>query len=429
MKKLFGLVLVAVALTLVGFRYFQPAGAEKPKFRTLPVIRDKLDIDVSAAGMVEPVEIVDVGAQILGIIKKFGPDPNQPTGTIDHRSRVKEGQLLAVIDDAPYQAEKAKAEANQRLAEADLIHARAVRDQKERDFGRAKQLKGTISQAEYETAESDLKVAEADLGSTMAKLKLAEIATEQAKINLGYTKILSPVTGEIIDRKVNVGQTVITGLAAPSLFLIAKDLARMRVEAAVNEADIGDIHEGQSVSFTVDAYRDRTYRGKVEQRRGNATMVNNVVTYPVVVGVDNADGSLLPYMTAKLKFEVAHRSDVLLVPNQALRWRPTWVQVSPAARTRLKQPTARPTVGGEKAAKDEDDEDDGEPKVETDGGAVWIVADDGLVRPVAVQAGLTDGLNTEIRQGDLKPKTQVVIGAPKAAKPDFVSSFIMQVVK
>jgi HlyD family secretion protein len=259
-----------------------------------------------------------------------------------------------------------------------------------------------------------------------AKREQAEIVARQAEINLGYTTIQAPVDGVVIDRRVNVGQTVVAGLNAPSLFLLAKDLRQMLVWAAVNEADIGDIQIGQKVTFKVDAYRDRTFSGVVSQIRLNASLMQNVVTYGVVIDVENTDELLLPYMTAKVQFEVARRPESLLVPNQALRWRPTWEQVTPVARAGLTQPT------GERTQRNPDDLEsdvDAAPRVEVEEPTVWVLADDGLTRPVAVSTGMTDGLDTEITEGDLAVGAVVVVNEVRKAKPDFVSSFIDKVTK
>jgi HlyD family secretion protein len=198
----------------------------------------------------------------------------------------------------------------------------------------------------------------------------------------------------------------------------------MRVWAAVNEADIGDIRLGQPVTFKVDAYRERTYSGKVSQIRLNAAMVQNVVTYGVVVEVDNLDGTLLPYMTAKLQFEVARRSQVLLVPNQAMRWQPGWGEVSPSLRADLRaQATTVTSAGSEEGAADEGAGD----KVDLGTPVVWIRGDDGFVRPAKVRVGLSDGLSTEIVDGELKEGMRVALKVVRATKADFVKSFISQV--
>jgi HlyD family secretion protein len=337
---------------------------------------------------------------------------------------VKEGDVLAQLDDLPHRAELDKAQALLKLAEAEVKRASIRLAQSQRDVHRAEQLRETISVGERETIQAEFEIAQADLAMAEARREQAKVAARQADINLAYTTIRAPVDGVVIDRRVNVGQTVVAGLNAPSLFLLAKDLRQMIVWAAVNEADIGDIHIGQKVTFQVDAYRERTCAGKVSQIRLNASLMQNVVTYGVVIDVENTDGVLLPYMTAKLQFEVARRSGVLLVPNQALRWQPTWEQVSPAARAGLTQPTA------DKARKQDDDtglEEDAEPRVEADGPTVWGIAGDGLVRPVTLQTGLTDGIMTEVTGGDLAENAAVVVNAPRKAKPDFVSSFIDQI--
>ncbi len=425
MKTILSLLILAAVAAIVSFSLWPGGLREPPEFRTLPVVRGDLLIAVSATGTVEPLETVDVGAQIVGSIRSFGPDAARPGKTIDYRSQVKAGDVLAQLDDLPHRAELDKAQALLKLAEAEVKRAIVRRDQAERDVRRAEQLRDTISVGEEEGIRAEFEIAKADLAMAEARREQARVAARQAEINLGYTTIKAPVDGVVIDRRVNVGQTVVAGLNAPSLFLLAKDLRQMIVWAAVNEADIGDIHIGQKVTFQVDAYRERTFTGKVSQIRLNASLMQNVVTYGVVIDVENTDGVLLPYMTAKLQFEVARRSGVLLVPNQALRWQPTWEQVSPAARAGLKQPTA------ETARKQEEDdtglEDDSEPRVEAEGPTVWVIAKDGLVRPVTLQTGLTDGIMTEVTGGDLAENAAVVVNAPRKAKPDFVSSFIDQI--
>lgn len=423
MKKLLLLLVVIAGAGWAGYRYLLAGPAEKPEFRTLPIVRGDLRIGVSATGTVEPVQVIDVGAQIIGSIKSFGPDADRPGKTIDYRSRVRQGDVLAQLDDLPHKAELDKAVASLTLAEAEMKASRARCDQAQREFQRAAKLRDTNALAEYERAMSDHEIAAADLAMAEARVEQAKIIKKQAEINLDYTIIRSPVDGVIIDRRVNVGQTVVAGLNAPSLFLLAKDLSHMLVWAAVNEADIGEIEVGQKVTFKVDAYRDREFTGKVAQVRLNASVLQNVVTYGVVVDVDNPDAKLLPYMTAKLEFEVARRSDVLLVPNQALRWRPTLEQVTPSLRAGMPAPVARKPKEGEKA-----ESETLEPTVDMGVPTVWVCGEDGLVRPVEVKVGLSDGIVTELLGDGWKPQDQVVINAVREAKPDFVSSFVSKVV-
>jgi HlyD family secretion protein len=426
MKKILFALISVPLVCFLGYRIWIGASGDRPQFRVLEVMRGDLMIGVSATGTVEPVQIIDVGAQIVGMVKSFGPDANRPGKTIDYNSRVRENDVLAQLDDRPHRVELEKAVAGLRLAEAEVKESRAHREQAERSFHRAERLRTTNSEAEFETAVSQYEIAQAELAMSEAKVEQAKSAKKQAEINLDYTTIRSPVNGTVIARRVNVGQTVVAGLNAPSLFLLARDLSRMQVWAAVNEADISEVHVGQKVTFKVDAYRDQVFTGKVSQIRLDASMVSSVVTYGVVVDADNTDGKLMPYMTAKLQFEVARRSDVPLIPDQALRWRPTWEQISPSARAGLSPPAPRKAQSTEEQ---EGESETDEPTVDVATPTVWVRADDGLVRPVPVKLGLSDGIVTELTGGDLHVKDEVVIHAVRAAKPDFVSSFVNKVIK
>ncbi len=415
MKTIFGLLVLVVACTLLGAWYWTSGGDKGPEFRTLPVEREELLIAISATGTVEPVEVVDVGAQIVGRISSFGPDPESERGTVDFGSKVREGELLAQLDDSSVRAELDKADASVKLAKADLAGTRARLEQTKQDFERAERLRNTNSEREYETAFAQYEIAQADVEIGLARVEQAKITKQEVEINLGYTTITAPIDGVVIDRRVNVGQTVVVGLNAPSLFLLARDLSRLQVLAAVNEADIGEISVGQNVTFRVDAYRETTFAGKVSQVRLNASMSHNVVTYDVVVDIDNTDGKLLPYMTANLQFEVARRSDVILIPNQALRWHPTPEQITPSARDAFSLETA----------------DDGTEKttVAIDSPTVWVRADDGLVRPVPVTVGLSDGMVSENTGAEVQPGSVVVVSVKREATRDFVSSFISRVTR
>jgi HlyD family secretion protein len=428
-KSLFFLLVAALAVSM-GVYWWRSASADRPEFRTLPVNRGDLLLAVSATGTVEPVETIDVGARIPGMIKNFGPDPNEPGKTITHNSRVKEGDVLAQLDDAPATADLEKAVANVKLSKGELARAEARYKQAESAYHRAERLRdrnqdsrhlvNAISDTDYENAVAMHAMTKSEVEIAAGKLDLAEAMKKEADIQLQYTVIRSPVDGVVIDRRVNVGQTVVASFNAPSLFLLAKDLSHLSVRAAVNEADIGDIRVGQPVTFKVDSCRDQEFKGSVSKILLNASYSSSVVMFDVQVDVDNTDQKLLPYVTAKLQFEVARRTDVLLVSNQALRWQPTLSQVSPSARRALPQSALRPAA--------DTFVEEGEPKVELDSPTVWGVAADGFVRPIQVQTGLSDGINTEVTGGDLKPNTQIVINAVREAQPDFVKSFISQVV-
>jgi HlyD family secretion protein len=282
-----------------------------------------------------------------------------------------------------------------------------------------------LAKANFEVAKSNVEVGEATLAQAQAALNLSET-------NLSYTTIKSPVKGTIIDRRVNVGQTVVSSLNSPSLFLIAKDLRQIQVWASVNEADIGRLKVGMPVNFTVDAFPNDVFRGKIAQIRLNATMTQNVVTYTVVIATDNADMKLLPYLTADLKFEVDNRKDVLLVPNSALRWQPTSAdQIAPDARELAESPPkgrGKDAASGDRSAS-ADKGDKGEttaeqasgaapsssakPKRErTQQGTLWV-KDGDYVRPVRVQVGATDSALTEVSGADLADGTEVVVGENK----------------
>jgi HlyD family secretion protein len=239
-----------------------------------------------------------------------------------------------------------------------------------------------------------------------AAVEVAQALLNTAKINLDYCTIKSPVKGVIVDRRVNIGQTVVSSLSAPSLFLLAKDLRRIQVWASVNEADIGHLKTGQHVTFSVDAFPGTKFEGKILQIRLNATMNQNVITYTVVVETDNSDGKLLPYMTANLDFEIDRHPNALRVPNAALRWQPAPQQVAPDARADFLK-SQRAASGAPSAAQATKPTD--KAKDSHDRGRVWI-EDGEFVRPVKVRIGLSDGVMTEITGGDLADNTPVVIG-------------------
>jgi len=254
----------------------------------------------------------------------------------------------------------------------------------------------------YEIAKANVKVGQAALAQAKNAVAQAEAALRKARQNLDYCTIISPVKGVIIDRRVNIGQTVVSSLNAPSLFLIAKDLKRLQVWASVNEADIGNIRPGQPVTFTVDAYPGETFEGEVGKVRLNATMTQNVVTYTVEVNTDNSDGKLIPYLTANLKFMVAERQNILMVPNAALRWTPQPDQIAPAARQVLKE-RKRKNPGGQGGSGGK--EDKGRPRR----GVIWLTQGK-YVKPVKVSLGLSDGSLTEVQNPELKEGMQVVVG-------------------
>ena len=387
-----------------------PGGSSDARsFKVASIERGELRVAISATGTLEPEEVIDVGAQVAGKIQEFGRDPASGE-VIDYGSPVEEGAVLARIDPALFEQEvnlakamyaKAQARLHQSQSEikatesavvrseAVLAQTRAKLELADRDFARTRRLYETkvITDEQFDLHQSTVDTNRAAVLSDEATIVQSKIAVEKAKAaaeeaeadlqsadatlkraqqNLQYTTIRAPIKGVIIDRRVNIGQTVVASLNAPSLFLIAKDLRRLQVWASVNEADIGRLAPGQRVTFNVDAFPNETFTGQVKQIRLNASMTQNVVTYTVVVDVENEGNKLLPYLTANVKFEVAQRDNALLVPNAALNWKPRRELI----------------VESQREAKS--------PK-----SAVWV-RDGRFVRAVPVKALDSDGTRTEI---------------------------------
>ncbi len=400
-----GAVLLSTAV-IAGGAWLALRHVEAPveAYAMVPVTRGDLLSTINATGTLEPEEVIDVGAQVAGQITSFGKDENGKP--IDYGSAVKAGTVLAQIDPALYasaaqeaRASLAQAQANVQRAEADLGQLKARLQQADSDWARAQELgpSNALAQssydgyrAAYDIARANVAVGDATLAQSKGALLEAQAALDHAQRNLGYCTIASPVQGVIIDRRVNIGQTVVASLNAPSLFLIAKDLRRMQVWVSVNEADIGSIHAGEPATFTVDAMPGRTFHGQVGKIRLNASMTQNVVIYTVEVNTDNSSGALLPYLTANVVFQVAKRSNVLLVPNAALRWNPPQGQSAPAAR--------RPAPGGEPSGP---------------GGTLWVRSSTGL-QPIEVRTGLSDGRMTEIQGAGVRQGLEVVMGIEQA---------------
>jgi HlyD family secretion protein len=431
-KRLIKRILVAaVVLGLVALAvtwYFKRGNAQTATFRTDQVTRGDLLVSIRATGTVEPEEVINVGAQVAGQILYFGKDANGKT--VDYGSPVEAETLLAKIDDSLYAAEEAQAQAQVQSAhaalqraEADLEQLKSKLNQAERDWQRAQKLGPSEALAQstydayrsaYDTAMANVAVGRAAILQAKASVAQAEAVLRRAQRNLGYCTIKSPVKGVIVDRRVNIGQTVVASLNAPSLFLIAKDLKRMQVWVAVNEADIGKIHPGLPVTFTVDAFPGETFRGEVGKVRLNASMTQNVVTYTVEIVTDNSSGRLLPYLTANVQFELDRRSNVLTVPNAALRWRPTSEQVSPGFREAFEKLNAR-------KGRPEDGSSSPSKSAGPNRAALWA-PDGNYVKPIRVQAGMTDGAFTEVQGEGLTEGMQIVTGVQSQTNKEDVAT-------
>jgi HlyD family secretion protein len=429
---------VMVALILLGLvggvaAWYFHRDSEPTTFRTARVARGDLLVSISATGTLQPEEVIDVGAQVAGQIVAFGKDADGKT--VDYGSHVDVGTVLAQIDDSLYQAQAAEADAQIRqahaglqVASANLEQAKARLDQAQRDWERAQKLgpSEALAQASYdsyrsayEVAQASVAVSEATILQAQATVAQAEAAGRRAHRNLDYTTIRSPVKGVIIDRRVNTGQTVVASLNAPSLFLLAKDLTRMQVWVAVNEADIGRIQPGQPVIFTVDAFPGQRLQGEVGKVRLNASMTQNVVTYTVEIVTENPSGRLLPYLTANVQFELDRRQNVLMVPNAALRWTPSADQIAPPARnpSAAQAEDTRRNGSGNPHPRSAPDSDTGR-------GTLWII-EGRYVRPIPVRTGPSDGAMTEIWGSDLTEGQEIVLGVQTrtAAATDATNPF------
>jgi len=390
MKKIFRSPLALTAITAVVIAagiafYWQHAEDATPQYRTQTVEKGDISQTVSANGTINPVTLVSVGTQVSGTVKKL---------YVDFNSKVQKGQILLELDDALLAAQLKQSEANVQNAQASLDLATANEKRTRNLFA-----------LEY-VAQQDLDTAVQAKKSAAAQLQSARAQLEKDRANLAYSVIRSPVSGVVVDREVDVGQTVAASLQTPTLFKIAQDLSKMQIDTNFAEADIGGIRVGQAVRFTVDAFENQGFRGEVKQIRLNPTTVSNVVTYDVVVNVDNPEKILLPGMTAYVNIAVAERKDVLMVPNAALRYKPanSEIQKLPANPGSDAQNSGASRPGGSPG---------GKPKRDAFSGKVYVL-ENGKLKPVSVTLGITDNRNTEIAGGELKAGDQIVIGEAQA---------------
>ncbi|KGQ18412.1 RND family efflux transporter MFP subunit [Lysobacter dokdonensis DS-58] len=310
------ITLALVALVGAGWWWTQrKAEAAEGAFRTAAVERGDIRVAISATGTLSAISTVDVGSQISG----------QVTGVlVDFNDRVRKDQVIARIDPSTYQAQIAQGSAQISSARANLETARATLANAEVDYQRKADLATTqlIARSDLDLAKAARAQARAQVAAAQAQITQQQASTQTSQLNLERTVIRSPVDGVVLTRSIEPGQTVAASLQAPVLFQIAEDLSKMEIVLQIDEADIGQVKAGQAVGFTVDAFPDRTFRGTVQQVRLSATNTNNVITYPVVVSVDNKDEVLLPGMTANAEIEVSRRDDILKLPNAALRFKP-----------------------------------------------------------------------------------------------------------
>ncbi len=391
----------AVVLAGLGLWYFLRGGSggeEAGKYKSALVDRGDVAMTVTATGTISAVTTVQVGSQVSGIIAALYADFNTP---------VTKGQLVAELDPTTFEAAAAQRRADVEQSEVRLRNARVQMLRQEQLL--AKQL---VAQADYDLAKADYDALEAQISQVKAALL-------QAQTNLGYTRIRSPIDGVVVDRQYDIGQTVAASFQAPTLFTIAQDLTKMQVQADVDQSDIGRIRVGQSARFTVDAYPDEEFVGAITQVRLNATVNQNVVTYPVIVGVENVELKLRPKMTADLSVEVDRVRDVLRIPNAALRFRPAEEAASAGSgSSRGGNPadgaarSGRPGSGFASAAQGlaAGRQRTGGEKAEKGWQTVYRLGAGGELAGVQVRTGLSDGKFSEVLEGEIAAGETIVVG-------------------
>jgi HlyD family secretion protein len=406
---------LTVGLAIGGYVFFSGERKVPIRYRTAPLERGPIVSMVAATGTINPVVSVQVGSQVSGMIQSLHADFN---------SIVKAGDVVARIDSAPFKARRDQAAANLEITKANAAKARSDLAQRKRELDRLKTLvdRQFVSQNDVDVAVTAFQGAQAQLEVADAQVKQAEATLNAAELDLKYTVIRSPVNGIVIARNVEVGQTVAASFATPNLFLIALDLTQMQVDTNVSESDIGGITEGKEASFTVDAYPGEHFQGQVRQVRNAPISVQNVVTYNVVIGVNNRDLRLKPGMTANVSIIVARKDQVVKVPNAALRFTPPKSALSPLSlskgegseRSDSQTAVSGGNIAGGKAAR----------LAATSAGqpigsrSVWMLGASGDPEPVPVQIGISDGNFTELLGGELKEGDAVIIGidTPRGAR-------------
>ena len=405
MKPLIRNVLIALVLAaLAGGGWYAAKHSQtktpQERYRLQAVEKGDITQTVSANGTLNPVVLVSVGTQVSGTVTKL---------YVDFNDKVEKGQPLLELDRSLLAAQARQSAANIGNIAAALELARA-------NEARMKELfaQEYVSRQELDQAMQARKSSEAQLAQARA-------LADRDQVNLNYTTIRSPVSGIVVDRVVDLGQTVAASLQTPTLIKIAQDLSEMRIDSSFAEADIGRIKPGQKVSFTVDAFPDRSFTGEVQQIRLNPTVTQNVVTYNVRISLQNPEQILLPGMTAYVNIAIAKAADVLMVPNAALRFKPAGADEKTAGNG-----ADTPTQNGSSSGSQGRDRKNGKGrKHDGNSGTVYVV-DGKTIRPVAVELGITDNRMTEIAGGELKAGDIVVVGERPTGDPSKPSSVGMR---
>ena len=370
MKKryiaIIGIIIAAVVLVIFGFK------GTSAKYVTKEVTKGSITEYVEASGTIKPINTIAVGTQVSGTVAAI---------YVDYNSQVKKGQLLAELDPSLFQSNVDQSTAKLNNAQAAYSKAMANLEYKKNNYKRYEHLyaKNYVSRDDVELARSNYLTAQADVAAARAEMNASRATLNNNLTNLGYSKITSPVDGTVISRAVDVGQTVAASFNTPTLFEVAEDLTKMQIETSVSEADIGKIKVGQEADYTLDGYPNRTFKGNVTQVRLASTTTNNVVTYTVIVSVDNSGGFAIPGMSANVSIITGQVNNVLVVDNKALKFSPP----------------------------------DNKQKYDTQG--VWLLKKGEPVR-CDVELGLSDDSKTQIISDKIKEKDKVIIGSSQKGK-------------
>ncbi len=426
-KKIIIIAVIVIALTVtgivLGLTVFNRGNGSNAKYKKEAVDRGNIEALVVTTGTLNPVTIVDVGSQVSGEIEKI---------YVDFNSQVKEGQVIAQLEQSQFITRVNQDKANYQSTVASLEKAKVTFENIKRKLERALELfeKDLMSYEDKEAIETNYYGAKADIQSAEARLEQSKSQLETSQVNLTYTIIKSPIDGVVINRNVNVGQTVAASFQAPVLFQIANDLTKMQVECSVDEADIGKVKEGQKVKFTVDAFPDENFSGVVKQVRYSPEVVQNVVTYTTIVDVANPDMKLRPGMTATVSIVSGEARNALRVPNAALRFTPNLSQEEMRAlfasmkrnrssgregSNRERQPGQKGDAQGSQRPGSDDRQPGrkgfGMPGSQMrDFGRVWIEDENGQLKMVFIRKGVTDNSYTEVVSGNLEEGKLVITG-------------------
>ena len=424
MKKLFVVVVLAVVAALIFWRVRDGGGGAEVNYRFVAVTEGDLAAVVAATGTLEPVTTVQVGTQVSGIIDQVD---------VDFNDRVTAGQVIARIDTTLLASAMASSRSQVDRAQAELRHA-------QREYTRLSALHeaAMISDSDFNTAQYNLDIAGASLRS-------ARIDLDRSARNLGYATITAPIDGVVVQRSVDPGQTVQASFSSPELFRIAGDLTDLQILVSVDESDIGQIAEGQSVRFTVQAYPDDTFSGAVRQVRLQSVVEENVVNYIAVVTVANPDGRLLPGMTASVDFIVEQATAVLYVPNAALRYKPDAALMQSVLERKRAERESRRAQSGETAAAGDRPAGAGgaggvnggpgagggaaagrDGQMPADRGMLWTIGDNGDLDVILVRTGISDGTSTEVKGRELVAGKQIIAGVTSSAAAASSSPFQQQ---